>query len=347
VGRPKQAAAAFGHMFRAAMSQEHFDRVEAEIRARPNAEIYDSTGLYLTNNTRAAGLNAREENFMSRAAERIPVLGGLVRGSERAYVGYLNKIRADVFDSITKEWQRAGVTPETAPSRYTGLAQYINMATGRGNLGAQLGRIAPMLNAAFFSPRYMAATLESSNPVTYAKMDPAVRRQAARDVASTLGAGIAIISLAKMGGADVETDPRSSDFGKIRVGNTRIDVWGGRQQPVRYLVQIATGQRKPENGGIQEQPDRISTAGRFLRSKESPLAATIHNLGSGKDFLGNPVTAESEAKRLFSPMFLKDFTEIAEEHGFTPLSGVLGTYSFLGGNVAVHQPRSQGETQGR
>ena len=42
--------------------------------------------------------------------------------------------------------------------------------------------------------------------------------------------------LAKLAGAEVGDDPEDSDFGKIIIGNTRIDIWGGIQQPMRLLM---------------------------------------------------------------------------------------------------------------
>jgi hypothetical protein len=46
----------------------------------------------------------------------------------------------------------------------------------------------------------------------------------------------------------VEIDPRSTDFGKIKVGNIRWDIWGGFQQWVRVASQLATGERKTGKG---------------------------------------------------------------------------------------------------
>jgi len=339
VGYPKIAARNTGRMFRLAFSPKEFSATQAEIRSRPNAKLYEDTGLFLATTSRAAGVRGREESFASRYAEKIPG----VALSERGYVGYLNLMRADAFDYNVSVWKRGGVTPETSPSRYKGLAAYINWASGRGDLGG-LASIAPLLNGVFFSPRFMMSRLQAINPMTYSRMDPAVRKVAARDMAATLGAGIAIISLAKLGGAKVETDPRSSDFGKIRVGPTRIDVWGGLQQPMRYLAQIATGQRKPENGGIQPQRDRASMAGRFVRSKLAPVPSAGMDLAIGKDFIGNDVTLVGEAKELFPPMFLQDFLEASQEHGFVT-GAALSAPSFFGAGVTTHQPR--GDSRGR
>ena len=61
-----------------------------------------------------------------------------------------------------------------------------------------------------------------------------VRKEAARDLVAFLGIGASVLGLAKMAGAEIETEPTSSDFGKIKIGNTRYDIWAGFQQFARF-----------------------------------------------------------------------------------------------------------------
>ena len=51
-------------------------------------------------------------------------------------------------------------------------------------------------------------------------------------------------------GPEVEADPRSSYFGKIQVGPSTVDLWGGSQQIARYAAQWITGERKTREGVV-------------------------------------------------------------------------------------------------
>ena len=57
-------------------------------------------GLALTDT--GPSLLKREETFMTNMIEKIPVLGRIAKGSNRAYSGFLNKLRVSVFDDLVK-----------------------------------------------------------------------------------------------------------------------------------------------------------------------------------------------------------------------------------------------------
>jgi hypothetical protein len=83
-------------------------------------------------------------------AEKIPG----VRASNRAYVVYLNRLRADMFDAMSATLARNG---EPTMAEYKAIAQYINVATGRGSFGKKFDKATDALAAVFFSPRYVAS----------------------------------------------------------------------------------------------------------------------------------------------------------------------------------------------
>jgi hypothetical protein len=75
------AGRALGGATKAMFSERAFKVAEAELNRRPNSKLYDGSGLYLAD--RNAGISGCEEAFMSRLAERIPILGRAARAGLR------------------------------------------------------------------------------------------------------------------------------------------------------------------------------------------------------------------------------------------------------------------------
>jgi hypothetical protein len=332
VGR-KEFYSSFIKMFHQFGSEKAFKAVQDEIVSRPTFGLMQKAKLSLTGMDHF--LTDREEAFMSDWAEKIPLVGRGVHASNRAYVGFLNKLRADVFDSLVKQAKAGGIDFTENPKALKDIGAFINNATGRGNLG-RFTQSAPLLNAALFSPRLMASRIAMLNPVTYVKMDPFVRKEAIKSMLSFGAIAMTVVGLAKMGGASVEIDPRSSDFGKIRVGNTRFDISGGFQPYVRVFAQLVSGKAKNSNTGEVKSltsgkfgaDTRGSKALDFLRSKESPMASLVDDLLSyPRTRFGQDVTVKNEVAPLFIPLIIQDTHDAVKEYGAKGLLvGVPGVF---------------------
>ncbi len=333
VKHPVKGLSAGKEMFKQAFSPKAHAQWLEDLKSSPEYGKMKDAGLYIADpKAISGGLNAKEEAFMTGLAEHIPILGRFVKGSERAYVGYLNKLRVDVFNDLSKKFESSGIDDEET---LKSLAKFINVATGRGNLG-RLEKVAPELNTVFFAPRNMAARIQMLNPVWYKKLPPPVRKEAIKSAFAVIGTGLTILSIAKLAGAEVESDPRSSDFGKIKIGNLRYDIWGGFQQYARFGAQLLTGQKKTA-GGIQDT-SRLDTGVNFVRSKLAPVPGTVVDIAEGKDYVGNPVTPASVATNLVSPFVAQDMVNGYKQAG---VSGVLETTpSIFGVGAQNYTPKS-------
>lgn len=318
IGRPKQWVPAFRDMFKYLKSEKALDELMTEIKARPNYELMRESKLALTD-TSKYGLSGREEAFMSNLAEKIPVIGGAVRASGRAYTGFLNKLRADVFDDLIQKAEMTGL--KQTPKMTEDLAKFINSATGRGDLG-KLNKHATLLNTFLFSPRLIASRLNLLNPIYYAKLDPFVRKEALKSLLSFGAIGTTVLGLAKLGGADIETDPTSADFGKIKVGNTRYDPWGGFQQYIRLVAQLYANKITSSTTGVPmtlgegyKPMTRLDVLSRFIETKEAPVATFVTGLLRGTDQAGKPFKVTDEIASRFTPLITQDLKELSEEEG--------------------------------
>lgn len=317
VGRPKQFFPALKDMFKYAASEDGYMELMTSIKNRPTYLKMREGKLALTDI--GENLGSREEAFLSNLPEKLPILGRLARGSNRAYTGFLNKLRADVFDDLVMkaEGQGRAVNGKLLED----IATFVNTATGRGNLGKFQGA-AKILNATFFSPRLLASRINTLNPLYYAKLDPFVRKEALKTLLSTTAIASTVLGLAKIGGADVQTDPRSADFAKIKIGNTRYDVLGGYQQYIRLVSQLLTGKIISSTTGKEitlgegyKPMTRKDILIRFFEGKESPIASFVTNLVTGKTGTGDDVNIPAEVISRFIPLIVQDIYDLQKEWG--------------------------------
>lgn len=333
---------AFANMHRYAVSEEAFQAGKNAIRRDGLYDRATDSGLALTaiddtgHNGGPSMLSEREEAFISNLPEKIPVFGKLVRGSERAYVGFLNDLRFKTFKNLYNTAKKAGVDTESLKFNKD-LAGYINNATGRGSLGTYGNAASPLLSTIFYSPRLQASRVQLINPIYYATLSPFVRREAIKSALAFGGLVGGVLGLAKLSGAKVETDPRSADFAKIKIkapggltgvaealpgiygvgvqtygGNTREDIQGGFQQYARFSAEMATNQTKTGKGEIQTlgakygSSTRLGVAGQFARNKLAPIPSFVADWADGKNVVGEKFSVPKETAALVAPMFMND-----------------------------------------
>ena len=343
---PISWAKAFVNMFALASSQKRYDAWLNNLKASELYPLIKDSKLFISDTN--AKMSAQEETFMSKLARHIPIIGqsiqlgknikipglDLVGFSARAYSGFLNNLRVNVFASGVEELQKSkdaglltarfkdkpAMTFESHPEEYKKLADFINNATGRGKLlkvgQFDLEKAAPVLNAVFFSPRFVASRINLVNPVYYAKLPPEARREALKSVLAFIAFGMSILAMFKASGYSVELNPKSTDFGKIKDANgkTRYDIWAGFSNIIRAIVQIATGEKKTAEGDIIDK-NRWETTSRFLRGKLSPAAGTVADVLVGKTMTNEPVTVEGEVLKNTVPLYIQDMQEMYEQEG--------------------------------
>ena len=345
IGHPKEFFGSFGTMIKASFNEDYAAHVIDNLQNGVRGRRLRDAGVDITD-FRPGSLTRREEQFLSTVIGNVPGLGKLTRGSERAYTVFLNKLRADTFDSVVDGWRASGKVPTQL--EIEDLAKFVNFATGRGNARFLQGVSGQLMSAAFFSPKFLTSRFQA--PALLLTAQPAVRRQVARDMGIFIGTGIGVLSLLKMSGvADVELDPRSSDFGKGRVGNTRFDFWGGYQQIVRYTTQAIVNERKSTATGEIVGLNRAETVGRFFQSKLSPPAGLTADVLRGETIIGEELdpdidTLSEQALQRTIPFFFNDvreaFTNSGMAVGFATVPASLfgvGSTSFSSTSELVEQ----------
>lgn len=323
------------------------------VKSHPRWQLAHDAKLAITD-PHSHFLADREEDFMTDLAERIPGgLGRLIKASNSAYSGFLNKLRWDTFNNLIDQYEAMGEAIE--PKQLKQVGKFVNMATGRGDLGKTGNAAAPALSAMLFSPRLIASRIKTlASPVTYMKADPLVRKEAWKSLLAMSGYYLTIAGLAKYGlGMDVETDPRSPDFMKAKVGNTRYDFMAGYSQYIRLGAQILTdstitgkGEERAltSNEGYRA-PTRRDVAIKFFLNKLAPVPGLVSDWMEGSDAVGNPFEWKQAISTRMLPMASQDIADALNEWG--PKGALMGIPGLFGWSVQTYEPKPPKEKKSK
>jgi hypothetical protein len=290
VTEPKIFAKVFKDMFKFAFSEKNYQNWLNETKEDPRFDEYTSRyKLHISDQT--GKMSAREEQFMSKffgTFKKIPVYGQLLTGSERAYAGFINKLRWDVFQKYVEEVESMGLTKEEADVELKALAKFVNTATGRGELG-MLSSAAVPLNSLLFSPKLVSSRLRPFMfPFLYRNMPKLARRKEAVTYLKFFGSIITtMVLLSFLMDEDkdegIELDPRSSDFLKIRFQDYRVDPFGGYQQAIVAIAKLFGGVKSTKTGEVKNfsdegfgQQTREDIIENYFTNKLAPVPATIY-----------------------------------------------------------------------
>lgn len=283
------------------------DGIRADIVSRPNAlnGYYEKMKLDV-------GLN--EEAFPNSLPEKIPLFGGLYKASEDAYNGFLRRMRADVADKLVGVAENQGVDL-SGKNELASIGLLVNSLTGRGNQGL-FGKLPKEVNSLLFSPKFLQSQIDVLTMHAGQEMSPFARKQAAKNLLKVVGGTALVMAIAKTLMPDsVELDPRGSDFGKVKVGDTRFDISGGMSSLVTLAARLITQSSKSTSGvvaplgsgfGQQNGMDVVMT---FLENKAAPLTSLVMDLVNQSDRLGNPLTLGGELANFVVPL---PFTTLAD-----------------------------------
>lgn len=250
--------------------------------------------------------------------------------SSRSFEAYTLKMRADMFKKFYKQFEAEGLNnPESNKT----IARAVNTNTGTSGIGDLERSKSAMfaLNEGLFAPRFNLSRIKTYtqvlDPRNYQNVPKSFRLEALKSLLGVVSTGVAMGQLAKFGGAEVVTDPSSSDFLKIKIGNTRIDPFRGLQQyPVAvmktmipqmfgggYSTSPITGRTSdlsnPKFGG----QSRLSVLEKFAQNKAAPIPAMIMDWMSGTQYDGTPYSLKQSLAEHITPIVIQDLMDLYKE----------------------------------
>jgi hypothetical protein len=318
----KNARKTFSDGMKEIRGKNAIDEVMADIVSRPNYDRMTKAKL---------AVGTLEEAYPSQLPEKIPVLGRLYKASQSAYEGFIYRQRADVFDKYMQIAEKTGVDINDR-KQLEAIGKLVNALTGRGHLG-EGEKVANSFNNVFFSARFMKSNYDTLTAhQTQKGVTPFVRKQAAKNLVKIITGTAAVLAIAEavMPGS-VDIDPRSTSFGKIKVGNTKFDVAGGMSGIVTLAARILPtqkdgkwGQYSKGSGGIKKlntgygSDTGLDVLNDFFENKLSPAASVVKDMIMQQDFQGDRPTALGEAKNLFVPIPITNYQELKADPNSAP-----------------------------
>lgn len=308
----KNALSSFTYLWNTLGKKKVMDELNADIVSRPTFDLMKKAKL---------AVGTVEEAFPSHLPEKVPLLGRVYTASENAFTGFVYKTRADIFDKYLEIAKESGVDM-TERAELEAVGRMVNSLTGRGDLG-KMEPAANMLNNVFFSPRFLKSHIDVLTAHQFQKdVTPFVRKQAAINLIKIIAGTAAILGIANaiMPGS-VETDPRSSDFGKVKIGHTRFDLSGGMASVITLAVRMFMGSTKSSTThkitkldtgkfGAQTRLDMVYS---FFENKLSPAGSIIKDILKGKDFSGKKITTLGELNNLLTPLPITNYIELKND----------------------------------
>lgn len=356
--KPEMQKQAFVNMFKS-IDEKGFGNAIMDIERSSNFTLSQRSGIdYAVAGKVNEGSLAGEELFKGeKTIEAIPVIGklvaeGVVKWSERTYTAFLDTQRYVMFDVFAKELMSRGLTFRNNPEEFQKIADFINIATGRGVMPSN--KFAKLLmDLPLFAPRYTLSRLQlinmTLNPVAYANMPPASRKiiakQAVRFYGTTMGILGLVTAFGAAIGASVNWDDDDDDFLKIKIGNQHYDIFAGTLQPAKMLIKIIHSAIRNKGGFDNRLPgefgnDILGALGRFARGKLSPTWSFATDFALGSDYVGDEF---KWSKALVSRIMPLAFADAYEAYKLDGAVGVARStpFSFFGVGMSNYKPRPE------
>ncbi len=321
----------FGDIGKELKNVDAMRAIRAEVYSRSNA----MTGKY-----EAMKLDigiVSEEAFPGHALERVPIFGRLFKAAESAFNGGAMRMRADLADLYIPKAESYGIDFLVEPQRAQGIGRMINSLTGRGRILEGSPNAQKVVNSTFFSIKFLKSNIDTLTAHAFdSSMDSFAKKQAAINLSKIVGGVAATMVLAEaIAPGSIERDSRSSDFGKIKVGNTRFDITGGMASIAVLSTRLAiwlsdTALQKDvawyKSGKNLYKPS-IKFGARtgwdvgldFFSGKLSPFAGLFRDMFKGQTYAGEKPTADVLLRNLVTPLPIQTYLELKNNPNSAPL----------------------------
>lgn len=275
-------------------SPQGVETMLADLLTRPNAlnGNYDSFGIEV---------GIKEEAFPeSWVSEKLGESKlNLLRRSDAAFNIAMQTARANLFDWM---WERSNGDVKLLKTQKIGDA--INTITGRGKVPLLVSKDEvqnKLINNMLFAPKWLASRIQTLTDLRYVgqigKLTPqGIRARSAVGNVIMLGVLTSLLKAIAWGLDDEDErdwweflqsafEPRSTEFGKIKVGSTRFDLSTGTSGLITLFSRLLSGETVTSSG-VKQDVKRWEVLGNFIKGKGSPFISNVLQLATNTDYFG-------------------------------------------------------------
>jgi hypothetical protein len=305
------------------------------------ADIYSSPNYLNGSYDIAKLIPATEEQFPTSIPTKIPVLGRAFLASENAFTGSAIRSRTDLFDLLADKAKKNGVDM-TDKYQIQSIGKLVSSLTARGQWGKR-GEPA-IVRLILWAPKMLKANIDVLTGHLGQDISPFARKQAATNLLKIVGTTAMVMMVANaMKPGSAETDPRSSDFGKIKIGNTRFDFTGGAASLIVLASRLISNSTKSSTTGMVSQfgtgygqTSKFDILTDFLTGKTTPPMRVLVDWLKGRNFQGQTPTIPSSLYSVITPISIQNAVQLKDDNS---VQAVLGTIlDVLGINANTYQP---------
>ncbi len=378
LSHPLRATRAYVNMLRAAKSERAAKAIMDGIKSRRYYELYEGSGLYLAEAgegseevfkaifaKRIPGVNMSERAYNAylntlRADSFDSLLEALKASSNKqalkagnaAYEKYVSGLSDEGFSSIDEALSSVKgaqkkiaddiVKNSVSQKELEAIANYVNVATGRGDIGS-LQKYAEELSTVFFAPKLTASRWQFLVGQPLAAGSARTRMIISGEYGKYIAGLGTLYGLAQLSGAEVTWDPRSNDFGVIRYGQNRINPLSGLGKHAIFAGRMISGEFVGASGkaeSIYDDKGRNNwddLVERYGRSTLAPLYGTAVSLAKGRGIDGKPYKAKDIPYDLL-PLSARDIYEQYRSNGIGAATA-MSLISLHGGGIDTYEKK--------
>jgi hypothetical protein len=290
------------------------------------AKIF-SDPLYMNGEYQKAGIIDRlEDQFPTTLPGRVPILGKFFKASDVSFKNSAVRMRTELYKTLRAVNVSRGV--EMTSEQIKGLGKVINSVNARGDIGRFNSSFLRLL---MWSPKMLKADLDILTAHQFSDIPKEQKRIALDNLVKIIIATVIIEGLVTANDDEsTEFNPLSSDFLKLKFGDTRISFLRGVPGLIVLTARMLSGKYKSSTTGETKdfgagfgETSRFDSVLEFFVNKAPPSTRSLVDVLRGRNFKGEAPTASSILIQAGVPISFQNVIELNKNPSIDNAFGVV------------------------